>query len=70
MEKLKAAVELRWKYNQMDFDDLVKEIEEYTGKKIEDNVLEFWRFTGLSNVDFFEMYVMSDNLVKSIEKSK
>ncbi len=68
MDKLKAAIELRWKYNRMSFEDFIKEVEEHLGEKVTDEVKEFWRPIGLNNTDFFEMYVMTDNLEKSIEK--
>ncbi len=53
MEELKKALELRAKYNNMDFDEFVKELEIYLGHKIYEHVIENWRYCGLNNTDMF-----------------
>jgi len=57
MEELKKALELRAKYNNIDFDEFVKELEIYLGHKIYEHVIENWRYCGLNNTDMFLSYL-------------
>jgi len=57
MEELKNAIKVREKYNQMDFDIFVVLLEKYIGKEIPKENKDHFRFTGLHNVDFFNMWV-------------
>lgn len=52
---LEIAIATIQYYNDMDFDDFVDKYERYTGLIISDDIIEFWRFTGLNNIDFFKM---------------
>jgi hypothetical protein len=52
MIALIMALELRRKYNQMDFEDFIKEYEKFTNKKVPDKIKEDFKYTGLNNVDF------------------
>jgi hypothetical protein len=53
MKALILAIELKRKYNKIDLEDCVKEFEEYTGQKIPQEVIDKFKFCGLSNVDMF-----------------
>lgn len=52
MEKLIKALEIRKIYNQMPFDEFIKEFEEWSGKTVSEEDKKSWKFTGLNNVDF------------------
>lgn len=57
MEELKNALETRRKFNEMDFEEFVKLLEDYMGKKIPDKEKDNFKFTGLLNVDLFTMWI-------------
>lgn len=59
--ELIKAIELRKKYNRMKLEDFIKEVEEFKGVKIPLRKIEFWKFTGLNNVDLLESI---DDLMK------
>jgi hypothetical protein len=52
MEKLKAAIELKSKYNQMELEEVAEEFSRFSGQKIPQKAIEDFRFVGLNNVDF------------------
>ena len=52
MEKLIEALEIRKKYNQMPFDEFIKEYEEWSGEKVSEENKRIWNLSGLNNVDF------------------
>ena len=57
MEELKKALEIRRKFNKMDFDEFTKQLEDYIGKEIPKDEIENFKFAGLMNVDLFTMWV-------------
>lgn len=57
MEDLRNSIEIRDKYNQMDFDEFVVLLENYIGKVIPKENKDHFKFTGLNNSDFFNMWV-------------
>jgi len=57
MEDLRNSIEIRDKYNQMDFDEFVVLLENYIGKEIPKENKDHFKFTGLNNSDFFNMWV-------------
>lgn len=57
MKELQQSIKIVKKYNEMPFDDFVKLVEQHIGKQIPTNIKDSFRFTGLSNIDFFKMYV-------------
>lgn len=56
MKELIDALETRKRYNQMSFDDFLKEYEKYFKRKVPADVIENFKFTGLNNVDFLTIY--------------
>ncbi len=52
MKKLIEALEIRKKYNQMPFDEFIKEYEEWSGEKVSEENKRIWDLSGLNNVDF------------------
>jgi len=58
MKELKDSIEIRDKYNQMNFDEFVVLLEKYIGKEIPKENKDHFRFTGLNNTDFFNMWVV------------
>lgn len=57
MEELKKALEIRQKYMNEDFNTFVEKLEEYICEKIPQKDKDEFKYTGLSNIDFFRMYV-------------
>ena len=51
MEDLKKALELRAKYNLMDFDKFLLEFEDYTDCKLDEEFVRRWKLMGLNNTD-------------------
>lgn len=60
MENLVSAIRLVGKYEMMDLEDVVKEFEAYSNQIIPEEVVQEFRFTGLSNVDL----ITSDFLIQ------
>jgi hypothetical protein len=52
MDKLIEALDIRQRYNSMDFDKFADEYEKWSGKTVIPEEREAWRYIGLNNVDF------------------
>ena len=70
MKELLLAIELQRKYNQMDFDDLVKEFEEYTGQKVPYKAIAKFKLCGLNQVDFLTSDFLNSYGLKNLFQVK
>jgi len=61
MKELIEALKLRKKYNQMDFEDFVKEFEEFLGHELDKKDKDRFYYNGLHNTDFLLMN-LPDNI--------
>jgi hypothetical protein len=57
MKELEKSIKLIEKYNKMDFYEFTKLVEKHIGRQIPKNEKESFKFTGLSNIDFFKLYI-------------
>ena len=57
MKDLIAALKLRKKYNDMDFDEFAAKVEEFLGKEISEEDKDKFKFMGLNNIDFLMMHL-------------
>ena len=66
MEKLKAAIKLKSKYNQMELTDVAEEFSRFSGQEIPQKAIEDFRFVGLNNVDFLASDFLNRYGVKNL----
>ncbi len=57
MTAVLIAIEVIREWNCKSLDDVVKEVEIYTDKKILQSDVDEYRFTGLNNIDFIKMRI-------------
>jgi len=56
IQNVMDAIKLVDKYNNMNFDDFILEVENYLGVEFDLILLNEWKFTGLNNIDFLKQY--------------
>ena len=61
MEELLRAIEIRNKYNRMDFADFILEYEKFINQKIPTDIIDAFQLIGLNNVDFITMDFVNYN---------
>jgi hypothetical protein len=60
LKNLANAIDVVKYFNAISFEDFYKAVEEYNGEKFDKEIIEKWKFTGLMNKDFFQMYAKED----------
>ena len=68
MKELIKALEIRKKYNQMPFDEFIKEYEEWSGETVSEENKRIWNLSGLNNVDFVNKDLKATLLIVSKKK--
>lgn len=56
MDELIDAINIIKRYNKMPLKEFVSEVESYTGNKISEKDLTWWKYLGLSNKDFIKYF--------------
>ena len=57
MKELLAALKLRKEYNKKPFEEVVKDVQQYTKVVFTREYLDDWIFAGLLNTDFVNLHV-------------
>lgn len=54
---LLKAREIIKEYNEISFDDFIKEYSSFVGHEIDEKIIEDYKFTGLNNSFFIDFYM-------------
>ena len=66
MKEIVVALSVIKKYNQMDFEEFVKEFEEYSNQKIPQYLIDEFHFMGLNNIGFITIGFLEEHGLKEL----